>query len=611
MHNKNKSNKRENINNSISFSFEEIVKIYPNKIAISSNENEITYSQLNKSANCVGRCILKNANHNMVSLLFEHDIQMVIGILGVLKASKTYIPLDPTLPQDRLEYMLKNSESLIILTNNQNETLAENLKNRIDKNINIININSINETVLDENLNSYANSNSLAYILYTSGSTGNPKGVMQNHQNVLHFIRCYTNNLNICEKDNLSLLSTYSFDASIMDIFGALLNGAKLCLYDIKRGKNIHELSTWIKKENITIYHSTPTVYRYFIDNLVKYDDVLSIRIVVLGGEAVIKSDFESYKKWFSDKCLFINGLGPTESTVTLQNIMSKETIIENRSVPVGFPVENTHVYIINEDSVEIKSFEIGEIVYQSDYLALGYWKLPEKTQQVFKINSKTGKRIYKSGDFGRFLSDGSIEYMGRRDSQIKIRGYRVELEEIESHLNQYKGIKQSIVIASETSETDIILEAYFTSNDSIDTKHISEYLSIKLPSYMIPTIFKRIEKFILTPNGKIDRKRVLECVEIKPNNCLSNNSDANKLNDIHKKAFEVIISNLNDKASAKVSLDMDFNSIGLDSITFIKTIVALEAEFDIEFDDEMLLITKFSTVKSMVEYVEFKVNCN
>ena len=599
--------KIEDIDCSISFYFEKIAKQYPNNIAIKTNKNKITYDQLNKNSNRVSRYILKSSNHNMIALLFEHDIQMIMGILGVLKACKTYIPLDPTFPQERLEYILKDSQSLTILTNNQNEPLAKNLKNRINRNIKIISIDSLSETISDENLDTYADPNSLTYILYTSGSTGNPKGVMQSHRNVLHFIHCYTKKLHICEKDKLTLLSTYSFDASIMDIFGALLNGATIYPYNLKQSKNIYELSKWIKSENITIYHSTPTVYRYFIENIREYDNVASIRILVLGGEAVIKSDVEAYKKYFSEKCLFINGLGPTESTITLQHVINKSTIIENNSIPVGFPVEDTQVYIIGEDGKEAEPFEIGEIVYQSDYLALGYWKLPEKTRQVFKINSKTGKRIYKSGDCGRFLSDGSIEYIGRRDSQVKIRGYRVELEEIESHLNQFEGIKQSIVIALETSETDKILEAFYTSEVALEQKAISDYLSSKLPEYMIPVIFKRVESFIQTANGKIDRKRVLECVEIKTEDSSTENYNPTGLSDIQKRAFEVITANLDSKIG-DVTLETAFAGAGVDSITFIKIVIALEGEFDFEFDDEMLLITKFSTIKLMVEYVESKI---
>ena len=213
----------------------------------------------------------------------------------------------------------------------------------------------------------------------------------------------------------------------------------------------------------------------------------------------------------------------------------------------------------------------------------------------------------YRTGDIVKQNENKDVVCLSRVENQIKIRGYRVEPEEIETYLNQIEGIKQSVVTALETSEIDKILEAYFTSEISIDSKEIANYLSTKLPAYMIPSVFKRVEKFIENANGKIDRKRVLECVEVKDDDALTNIMLSDKLTNIQKRVFDVIIANLGEKVTDNVSLDMDFNSIGLDSITFIKTVVALEREFNFEFDDEMLLITKFPTVKSMVEYVESK----
>lgn len=215
--------------------------------------------------------------------------------------------------------------------------------------------------------------------------------------------------------------------------------------------------------------------------------------------------------------------------------------------------------------------------------------------------------RVYRTGDVGRYLPDGDLEYLGRTDNQVKIRGHRIELEEIETHLNQFEGINQSIVIATEKSETDKVLEAFYTSDNHIDMKDIISYLSLKLPDYMIPAIFKRVESFIQTTNGKIDRKKVLECIEINEEYSSSKDWNTTKLNDTQAKIFQVIASNLNSEIG-DVTLETGFSDAGVDSITFIKIVVALESEFDFEFDDEMLLITAFPTIKSMIEYVETKV---
>ena len=205
-------------------------------------------------------------------------------------------------------------------------------------------------------------------------------------------------------------------------------------------------------------------------------------------------------------------------------------------------------------------------------------------------------------------MPSGSFECLGRTDNQVKLRGHRIELEEIETHINKFNDIKQSVVIALETSETDKVLQAFYTSENNIDPKIIENYLSTKLPSYMIPTIFIRGEEFIQTANGKIDRKRILECIEVNVDPSYSHETNSNELTENQNKILEVIISNLKETFSNKVSLDMNFIDVGLDSITFIKIVVALEGEFGFEFDDDMLLITKFPTVQSMVEYVESKV---
>ena len=222
----------------------------------------------------------------------------------------------------------------------------------------------------------------------------------------------------------------------------------------------------------------------------------------------------------------------------------------------------------------------------------------------------KSDVRIYRTGDIGRYLSDGNLEYLGRTDNQVKIRGHRIELEEIEACLNQVNGINQSIVNVLETSETDKILQAFYTSDIAINQKDITDYLSSKLPDYMIPVIFKRVESFIQTVNGKIDRKRVLECVVLKADNFADTSDGTNTvdLNDIQKRVFEVISSTLDSKIG-DLTVETEFAGAGIDSITFIKIVVALESEFDFEFDDEMLLITKFPTIKKMIDYVESKAN--
>ena len=450
------------------------------------------------------------------ALLFGQNIAMIVAIMGVLKAGKVYVPLDATYPLERLEFMLEDSDSRLIVTDSDNFNLAVKLRDQVNKRIPIINI---NELEIDKKISNPGTNPDIethpgnaAYILYTSGSTGKPKGVIQNHRNVLHFARVYTNQLHLHPGDRLTLFSSYSFDAAKMDIYGALLNGAALYPFDIKQGKSFDRLPLWLKDEKITVFHSIPTVYRYFTDMLTGSETFPSIRFIVLGGEAVYKKDVEKYKRHFPDDSIFINGLGPTESTVTLQYFINKETEITRESIPVGYPVDETGVFLINENGEEAQILQKGEIIFKSDYLALGYLNRREKTEEVFVKDPLTREgRVYRTGDLGRRLPDGSIEYVGRKDFQVKVRGYRIELGEIESRLDKIEGIKKGVVVCQQGRNDENYLVAYYVKSPGkeIDENDLVQGLKQSLPDYMIPNLFIKMEDFPLTPTGKIDRKKL------------------------------------------------------------------------------------------------------
>jgi len=462
----------------------------------------------------------KNTHLPTAALLFGHDTDMIIGLMGALKAGKTYVPLDPGYPGERLKYMLEDSDARVIITGNADYGLANRLRERVNRNIAIVNIDEIENDKMEtgENPGISIDPGDLAYILYTSGSTGQPKGVMQNQRNVLHFARAYTNALHLNINDRLTLFSSYGFDAAKMDIYGALLNGGTLLPYDIKKEDGLSRLAQWLEAEDITVYHSIPTVYRYFTDQLTGAENFKRLRLIVLGGEAVFKKDVETYKKYFPAGCLFVNGLGPTESTVTLQYFIDKNSEINKEAVPVGYPAVETEVLLLDENDREAQGYGLGEIVYKSHYLALGYLHNPEKTDDVFVKNPLTGKdRVYRSGDLGRRLGDGSIEYAGRKDFQVKVRGYRVELQEIEGKLDNMPGIKKSAVICKQDQGGESYLAAYYLETneaEKIDETRLASDLREMLPDYMVPGTFYRMETFPLTATGKLDRKALAELAD-------------------------------------------------------------------------------------------------
>ncbi len=496
--------------------FEQQVFKFKNKTAVKNGNIEISYEQLNSVSNRIARCIhgYKDIENKPVALLFQHGTDMITAILSVLKTGKIFVPLEAYNPEERLAYMLKDSGSGILLCNSSTEELARRLVELGENAVEIMNIELIDTNISDENLDINISPIQEAYILYTSGSTGKPKGVVQNHNNILRFMSTYINSLHINSEDKLVLLTSYSHAVGIIDIFSTLLSGGTLCIFDLKSKGNMRDLAKLIENEDITIFHSVPMVYRYFIEELSNEKVLNKLRLIILGGEAVNKSDAELYKKHFSDSCRFVNFLGASEVLVATFKFIDKETVIPKETVSAGYPVNEVEVLIINESNEEARVYEVGEIVYKSQCLALRYWNLPELTASAFVASPLTGDdRVYRSGDIGRILPDGSLEYMGRKDSQIKIRGLRVELNEIEAIIDTFDGIEKSIVNAYKKSDGDTYLAVYFITREggNIDGRDMRELLKRKLPEYMIPSYYIKLEKLPVTANGKIDRKELPE----------------------------------------------------------------------------------------------------
>jgi len=649
------------INQSIIDKFEGQVVKFGNKTAVVKGDKSLSYSDLNKFANRIAHVILKyltikQGTSNMkqsisskkskqdittlktdknnfngeimrdsftqstVALLFDHGINMIPAVFGTLKTGSIYVPLDPNYPKDRLKYMLSDSKAVLLVTDNKNIELAKSIAEEVSSSITIVNVDKIPSHVSDSNPQIHIEPSDKAYILYTSGSTGNPKGVIQNHRNVLYYISAYTNNLHINSNDRLTLFSSFSHDAAVVDIFSALLNGATLYPYNIKGDGGLLGMKKWLNDEKITVYHSIPTLYRYFTDTLEEEKGFYHIRAVVLGGEAVYSSDVEAYKKYFSDSCLFVNLMGSSEASITMLNFIDKNTEITRSTVPSGFPIEGMEVLLLErkeghndeindeqsthgfsndlenllsagKDSVDV--FNVGEIAYKSRYLALGYLNNEEKTMEVF-FKTKDGEdmRIYKSGDLGRVLLDGSIEHTGRADYQIKIRGYRIELGEIESAVNGMEGICRSVAVAhpDESGENHIALYYTLEHNANISPDEIKNAISQKLPDFMVPSFVIRLNELPVTPNGKIDRKRLP-----KPD---MNGSKAKEFvppaNEIEESLANIWKSVLK---VDEISMVDDFFELGGNSLLVLK----LEAELEKRgFKTEDFAVFKYDTVRKM-----------
>ena len=482
--------------------FEEQAEKTPDNIAVVHEDRSLTFRELNEKSNRLARLLRKKGvkPDSIVGIIVERSLEMIIGIMGVLKSGGAYLPIDPGYPSDRIKYMLEDSSAIILLTDQ---------KKNIEFKGEIIDIN--NEEVYQfnsGNIEEISKPSDLAYIIYTSGSIGKPKGNLITHYNVIKTIKD-TNYIEITNKDRILGLSNYAFDGSVFDIFGALLNGAKLILIIKESVLDINLLANMIEKESVTVLFITTALFNTLVD--LKIKSLKSIRKVLFGGEAVSAKHVRKAYEYLGNGRI-IHVYGPTETTVyaTYYNINKVDT--KNGNIPIGKPISNTSVYILNKSNGLSAIGVIGELCISGDGLARGYLNQPELTEEKFVPNPYIpGERMYRTGDLARWLPDGNIEFIGRIDHQVKIRGFRIEMGEVESQLLKHADIKEASVMAREDLKGDKYLCAYIVSDEELMISTIREHLSKELPAYMIPSYFVQLDKFPLTPNGKLDRKALPE----------------------------------------------------------------------------------------------------
>jgi amino acid adenylation domain-containing protein len=507
----------EAIDQSIPELFEKQARAYPNRLAVRTRHHVFTYDELNRAANRLAHAIVgqHGRKEENVALLLEHGALQIVAILGVLKVGRVYVPLDPSYPRKRLAYMLEDSQAKLLLTNQTNRSLADALA----QNVPVIDISVLDSISSAENLGLPYSQGSLAFILYTSGSTGAPKGFSQTHCNVVHDTRNYTNTGHFCADDRLLLVSSISFADSVRTIYSALLNGASLYPFDI-RVEGLTSLANWLIQNEITIYRSVPTVFRHFASTLTCEERFPKIRLIYLAGEPVYKKDVELYRKHFSEDCIFVNRLGTGEALTFRWYFIDKKTPIKGTHVPVGYAVPDKEVVLLGDVQQGADGSRIGEIAVKSEYLAPGYWKKIDLTQTVFLPDPEGGKsRIYRTGDLGRMLPDGCLVHLGRKDFQMKIRGYRIEIAEIEMALLDHVAIEEAVVRLWESRPGDQRLVAYLvhTGQKGLTVTELRRFLKEALPTYMIPSTFVMLDHLPLTPNGKLDRRALPAPDRVRP----------------------------------------------------------------------------------------------
>ena len=493
---------KEEVEQSIPERFEKIVSTYPKHIAVKTRNQQLTYAELNHAANRVAHTILAHRGEGQepVALLLPKGAPLTVAIFGVLKAGKIYVFLDPTLPHARLSHMLEDARTSLIVTNHDNLGLAKNLAQQRQW----LNIDDLHSSFRAENPCLPLSPDALAYIIYTSGSTGLPKGIVENHRNVMHYIMTETNDLHICAEDRLTFLA-----AQGRDIFRAALNGAAVYPIDIKQ-EGLTGLARWLIEEEITIYNSVESAFRHFVNTLTGAEQFAHLRLIKLMGETVYRRDVELYRKHFSERCIFVNWYGPNETGLLSHYLVDKNSVITGSVVPVGYAVNDKIIQVLDEDGNEVGYEQIGEIAVQSHYLSPGYWCRDDLTRAAFRISaSAETDRCYRTGDLGSMKPDGCLTHLGRKDFQVKIRGNRVEIHEVEMALMELEAVKEAVVVAREDVPGHKRLVAYIVPARAPApiASALRVALAAKLPDYMIPSAFVFVDSLPLIGIGKVDRR--------------------------------------------------------------------------------------------------------
>ncbi len=500
------------VEQSISRCFERQARRYASRTAVVGANAALTYAQLNAWANRWARGLLAHSNtpSQLVAILLPKDAALFAAILGTLKAGKAYVVLDPSHPAHRLATLLDDAGTgTTIVTDRELESTARELAGSTSSRHQVL---RIDDPGLDEHaasdLEFTPTSDALAYLIYTSGSTGTPKGVMQTHGNVLSNTSRHVKALRVTHADRLTLIASPATGQAATDIYCTLLTGATVYPVDV-RTVGFDRLARWLRRQEITIYHSSASMFRSLLDALEETDTIPRVRVVKLGSEQVYRRDVERGRLHFPTHCVFVNALSSSEAGVMRQIHLEHDAPLDFGSVvPVGYPVEHINVSLVDAERRPVPPGDPGEIVVRGEYLSPGYWKRPELTRAAFGCDPSGGPaRSFSTGDHGRITPDGRLVYLGRSDDQVKIRGFRVETAEVEAAIVDHPAVRQAVVRVLRDDAGQATLAAYVVPREgaALTSRELDRVLRTRLPLHMIPTALAILGSLPLTTSGKLN----------------------------------------------------------------------------------------------------------
>lgn len=571
----------------------------PNNIAIICEDKKMTYSELDEKSNQVAHYLNEmGVGHNdYVGVLAQRRMESIVNILGVLKAGAAYVPIDPNQPEERRNYILKDANCKLQL---EPESYSY-------YNISEYSTDSVQNNVSPEEV---------AYVIYTSGSTGTPKGVIINHYGAINTIVDINTKFNVNGDDRILGLSSMCFDLSVYDIFGALSTGATLVM--VKNQRDIKDIIRIIEEHKITIWNSVPVIMDMLLDELVldEEDETIdymqslytgntsvslrcndTLRVVLLSGDWIPLNLPKKISSYFI--CANVISLGgATEASIWSIYYPIIEFKSEWRSIPYGIPLTNQKFYVLNYDKKICPIGVQGELYIGGIGLAMGYLNDQEKTKYSFINHDKLG-RLYRTGDYGVLHKNGLIEFLGRKDQQVKIRGHRIELGEIENAIIKSKKVKNAIVIDNTDANGKRYLCAYIVSDEALNKQELIEDIKIYLPSYMIPSYFIKIDKIPLTQNGKINKKDLPQIsTDVSSYECVSPRSERERIIlEIWKEALEI----------ENLGVFDDFFDVGGDSLSAMIIFSKMSDIYEIGFNS----IYEYKTIAALAKHISLKEGIN
>lgn len=572
--------------------FEKQAADFPYRHLAVDKNRILIYKDFNSGANSIALKLrnLGIGRNDVVALIMERSLTMLMSVMGILKAGGCYLPIDINVPELRVDYILKDAGAKIILTD----------QILLNKGIPVVQISDINLSSKNcDNPPNISKSTDTAYIIYTSGSTGNPKGVKIAHHSVINRIAWMNKKYPLDDSDVILQKTPYTFDVSVWELFWCFFAGAKVCVAGQDDEKDMGALVRWIRNYQITVIHFVPSVLHIFCsyvnDEKIDPKELSSLRNIFVSGEALGWEHLESLKKIMGrdSKCLLHNLYGPTEACVDV-TYYDCEYLKEGSDIPIGKPIDNTQIYILNKEAQPQPIGVPGELYIGGSGLAIGYTDDAETRERFLPNPFRTGEIMYRSGDIARWGNDGNIIYLGRVDSQVKVKGVRIELSEIENHLMTYEAVKNAVVLLIKVAEGREILTAFYVSDRELSFSEIVEYLKSRIPIIMIPSEYYRIPQIPLTNSGKADRKTLVD-YHFKMNQkniILPSSSTEKSVYAIWKEALSL----------ERFSVEDNYYSLNGDSIKAIQIITKLaQREIHLEIGD----LYKYPTVRSLANHID------